>query len=144
MKTQRNIEYDLEAIEYSNFNTTSTIKVLATCENGYKKFILEFDNKYGGINEHNIQEFLDDADLTEIENWVDETEIGWATAEIQKWCIRKSELGKYYSFSVFTFNDFSIVINCMESDRLSLTGKIISSEILSGLEQVNDFLVSNK
>jgi len=143
MKTQRNIEYDLEAIEYSNFNTTSIIKVLVTCENGYKEFILEFDNKYGGIYEHNIQEFLDDADLTEIENWVDETEIGWAVGEIQKWCIRKSDSDKYYSFSVHTLNTFSIAVICLESNGLSLTGKVISSEILIGLDQVNDFLIIN-
>lgn len=144
MKTQRNIEYDLEVIEYSNFNTTSNIKVLVTCENGDKEFFLDFDNQYGDINEDNINQFIDDADLTEIENWVDETEIGFAVAEIQKWCIRKSELGKYYSFSVFTFNNFSIVINCMESSRLFVTGKTISSEILKGLDQVNDFLALNK
>lgn len=144
METKRNIGYDLEAISYHNGNTTTTIEVLATCEEGSKTFYLDFCNKHLKCNDDNINDFIDDADLTEIETWVDETTIGYLSSELQKWCIRKTETGKYYSFSMFTFNTVSCVVNGMESDRLCLNGKTFFSNHLVGEEQIKEFLRLNK
>lgn len=144
METKRNIGYDLEAISYHNGNTTTTIEVLVTCEEGDKTFYLEFCNKYLKCNDDNIQEFINDADLTEIENWVDETTIGYLTSEVQKWCIRNSELGQYYSFSVNTFNNCMISVVGMESDRLGVIGKTFFTATLVGEEQIKEFLRLNK
>lgn len=143
MKTKRNIGYDLEAISYYNGTSIATIEVLATCEEGEATFYLDVCNKHGKCDDYNIQDFIDDADLTEIEKWVDETTLGYLSSELQKWCIREAETGKYYSFSLFSFNDCRVVINGIESDRLCLNGKTFFSINLVGEEQIKDFLRQN-
>lgn len=138
--TKRNIAYTLEVNSFHNFNTVSTLEVTAITEEGGKDFTLTLDNSTGEINEYNVNEFLNDADLTEVEEWVDATVISYLSSELQKWCIRNAELGKYYSFYIYTFNACNAVVNGLECDRLNFNGKSFLGEQLTGVEQIKQFL----
>lgn len=138
--TKRGIEVDVYINSFHNFNTTTTLEVTAVVENGEKDFTLELSNQYGNCNVENIEDFFNDADTSLLEVWADAIELAFLSGELQKWCVLQAEIGKYYSFSMFTFNAVNVVINGIESDRLAINGKQFYHEQLSGVKQIKEFL----
>lgn len=139
-QTQRGIEYDLEIVSFHNGNKTTTFEVLATVENGSKSFEIEEEHHgnpftYDDVNEAEL-------DLTEVEQWADATEISWAVSEIQKKCIMKSVDNKYYAYTVYTNDTFTVSVMVFEK-VVGHIGNVVEAYNLKGLEQVNEFLNSN-
>lgn len=133
LTTAKGFEYDLEVV--SIFNGVR-IEVLATCENGSETFVLDFDTTHGKITDDNVNEFLDDADLSKIETWVDATESAWVVSEIQKICVQKGDL----SFSVNAFGKFAVTVLKWSLERIS----VVDSINLTTLEEMNDYINGNK
>ena len=139
-KTQRGIEYDLEIVSFHNGNKVTEFEVLVTVENGTKTFLIEVEN-------HGHPFTYDDADeaeldLTEVEQWADATEISWAVSAIQEKCIIKSVDNKYYAYTVYTNDTFTVSVMVFEK-VVGHIGSVVESYNLKGLEQVNEFLNRN-
>ena len=140
-QTQRGIEYDLEIVSFHNGNKTTTFEVLATVENGSETFEIEVEHyghpfTYDDVNEAEL-------DLTEVEQWADDTEISFLVSEIQKTCINKSTVNKYYAYTVYTNDTFTVSVMVFEK-VLGHIGNVLESVNLKGVSQVNDWLVLNK
>lgn len=139
-QTQRGIEYDLDVVSFYNEPRTTSIYVLATVENGQEEFLFEIENHGEKMTADEVDEV--DIEMEEIEKWADATEIGWATSEIQKWCIDKTTEDKYWSFSVYTNNNFIISVFAMSKSN-GCIGGVVEDHTMIGIEEVNDFLNCN-
>lgn len=139
-QTQRGIEYDLEVVSFRNNPRTTEIYVLATVENGQEEFLFEFENHGEKPTADEIDEV--DIEMEEIDKWADATEIGWATSAIQKWCIDKTNEDVYWSFSVYTNDNFMISVFAMRKSN-GCIGGVVEDHTMIGIEEVNDFLNQN-
>lgn len=140
MKTKRNIEYDLEIVSFHNGNKTTTFEVLATVENGSETFEIEVEHHGQPFTQDDVNEA--ELDLTEVEQWADATEISWAVSAIQYYCVMKSVDNKYYAYTVYTNDTFTISVMVFEKVVVHI-GNVVESYNLKGLEQVNEFLNNN-
>lgn len=115
--TKRGIEFELEIIEIHSHS----IKVLATCEEGFKDFIIDFgfspiksdSELYSSLCDGETTPLTDD-DLEEVYNWVDETTIGFIASEVSKICVSKSNVSEYWSFGIYTNETVCVDIHKMK------------------------------
>lgn len=131
LTTTRGFEYDLEIV---SINQGRLLTVMATCENDEKLFEFDFETKFGDITDDNANEFMNDADLTEIETWVDMTESSWVVSEMQKICIRKGNV----SFDVNNIGLFLVNVSYWMGDKCT------DLKTMYTLQEMNDFINENK
>lgn len=96
------ISYDLDVVSFFNGNTVSTIEVIATCEDGEINHVFEFYNKHGLVTHDNIQDFLNDADFSELDKKINKLVLGEISKELAQICIDKSTNDVYCTFDVMS------------------------------------------
>lgn len=113
MKTKkRQIEFDLQVIEIG----TKEIKFLAICNYGEAKFTCDYPYALDSLmitsaECNNFNYLLDDTStLSEIETWVDATNIAGISKDIAEACINRSINGKHFVFQIHTNDECRVTV----------------------------------
>lgn len=129
MKTKkRQIEFDLQVLEIG----TKEIKFLAICNYGEAKFTCDYPYSLDSLMitaaECNNFDYLlsDTSTLSEIETWVDATNISGIAKDIAEVCINRSINGKHFIFQIHTNDECRVTVieteNGVVLDRFEANG----------------------
>lgn len=113
MKTKkRQIEFDLQILEIG----VKSIKFLAVCNYGEAKFTCDYPYDLDSLmitaaECNNFNYLLDDTStLSEIETWVDATNIAGISKDIAEACVNRSVNGKHFVFQIHTNDECRVTV----------------------------------
>lgn len=139
MKTKRNIGYDLEVISFDG----KFAELLITCENGSTTVYQAVSSE--DYDMHNETDDLDYiiTDFTDIEKWVDATEIAFVSSEVAIICVMESTSEVYWSFDLMTLKGVKLSVYKMKVDDGSITRDCEGAHLYS-LQEINEWILENK
>lgn len=136
--TKRGIQYDLEVLEIG----VKSIKFLAICNYGEAKFTFDYPYALDSLmisaaECNNFNYLLDDTStLSEIETWVDATNIAGISKDIAEACVNRSINGKHFVFQIHTNDECRVTV--VETEN----GVVLDRFEANGYDEIDNLIIT--